>query len=346
MRLRNDQLAAHLQRGLAPVYLISGDEPLQMREAADEVRAAARGQGYTEREVLDPVAGFDWSALQLATESLSLFGERRLLELRLTSPKIGTEGAKALAAYVERPAEETVLLITLPKLERAQTNSQWLKRLEQAGVFVQIWPVDGARLPPWIEQRLRRATLVPEAGVVEMLAERVEGNLLAASQEIEKLLLLNGPGVVTVEQLAESVADSARFDVFGLVDALLYGEAAKGVRMLQGLKAEGVAAPVVLWAMSREIRVLAGMSYEVEAGRNADQVMGAHRVWEKRKPLLRRGLQRRSAHWRRLLRGCAHVDRAIKGLEPDDPWLLLERLALGMADIKLAGAEGRAHPLP
>ncbi len=331
MRLRNDQLAAQLQRDLMPIYLISGDEPLQMQEAADEVRAAARSQGFTEREVLDAAAGFDWSVLNAAAESLSLFGDRRLLELRLNSPKVGSEGSKALSAYAERPPEETLLLITLPKLERAQSNSQWYKQLEQVGVVVQIWPVEGNRLPPWIEQRLRRAGLVPDVGVVEMLADRVEGNLLAASQEIEKLLLQYGPGVVTQVQLAESVADSARFDVFGLVDTLLVGEVAKGLRMLQGLRAEGIAAPVVLWAISREIRALAQMAHEVEQGRSADQVMDAHRVWDKRKPLVRRGLQHRSALWRQLLSICARADRAIKGLDTVDPWLLFEDLVLGMA---------------
>lgn len=329
--MRNDQLATHLQQELASIYLISGDEPLQMQEAADEVRAAARSQGFTEREVIDPVAGFDWSALNAAAENLSLFGDRRLLELRLNSPKVGTEGAKALTAYAERPPEDTLLLITLPKLERAQSNSKWLKCLEQTGVVVQIWPVEGNRLPPWIEQRLRRAGLVPEPGVVEMLADRVEGNLLAASQEIEKLLLLHGPGVISQERLLESVADSARFDVFGLVDTLLAGEAAKGLRMLQGLRAEGIATPVVLWAISREIRALAQMAHEVEQGRHADQVMGTHRVWDKRKPLVRRGLQRRPALWRQLLSICARADRAIKGLESVDPWLLFEELVLGMA---------------
>ncbi len=335
MRLRNDQLASQLQKQLSPIYLISGDEPLQMQEAADEVRAAARGQGFTEREVLDGAAGFDWAALSAAAESLSLFGDRRLLDLRLASAKVGSEGAKALSAYAEAPPEDTLLLITLPKLERVQSNSQWYKRLEQTGVVVQIWPVEGSRLPPWIEQRLRRAGLIPEPGVVEMLADRVEGNLLAASQEIEKLLLQQGPGVVTQEQLAGSVADSARFDVFGLVDSLLAGEASKGLRMLQGLRAEGVATAVVLWALSREIRSLAQMAHEVELGRNVDQVMGAHRVWDKRKALVRRGLQRRSALWRQLLVICARADRAIKGQDPGDPWSLFEELALGMAGKRL-----------
>ncbi|MCU7921201.1 MAG: DNA polymerase III subunit delta [Candidatus Thiodiazotropha sp. (ex Dulcina madagascariensis)] len=333
MRLRNDQLIARLQRDLAPIYLLSGDEPLQMREAADEIRDTARRQGFNEREVLDQNSGFDWSALRAAAENLSLFGDRRLLELRLSSAKIGAEGAKTLGVYCERPADDTLLLITLPKLEKAQTTSKWLKAIDRLGVIVQIWPVEGARLAPWIEQRLRRAGLIPEAGVVEMLADRVEGNLLAASQEIEKIRLLQGEGVVNAEQLAEVVADSARFDIFGLVDTLLVGETAKGMRMLQGLKAEGVAAPVVLWALSREIRVLAEMAYEVERGQGVDQVMGAHRVWEKRKSMIRKALGRQAAHWRRLLCRCADTDRAVKGLSPADPWLMLQELAQGMAGV-------------
>ncbi|MCU7929615.1 MAG: DNA polymerase III subunit delta [Candidatus Thiodiazotropha sp. (ex Codakia rugifera)] len=335
MRLRNEQLNAHLQRDLAPIYLLSGDEPLQMQEAVDEIRSASRRQGYNEREVLDQGSGFDWSALTTAAESLSLFGDRRLLELRLGSAKVGTEGSKSLSTYCERPAEDTVLLITLPKLERAQANSKWLKKIEGVGVIVQIWPVDGRRLVPWIEQRLRRAGLIPETGVVEMLADRVEGNLLAASQEIEKLLLLYGEGVINPERLTEAVADSARFDIFGLVDTLLSGDLAKGSRMLQGLKAEGVAPAVVLWALSREIRNLAEMASAIEHGASVEQVMAAHRVWEKRKSILRKALGQRAGHWYGLLSECADTDRAIKGLSPADPWLIMQNLAGGMAGLSI-----------
>ncbi|MEW8497909.1 MAG: DNA polymerase III subunit delta, partial [Candidatus Thiodiazotropha taylori] len=290
MRLRNDQLNAQLKRDLAPLYLLSGDEPLQMMEAADQIRQAARQQGFSEREVLDQVSGFDWSALNQAAESLSLFGDRRLLELRLNSAKLGNEGGKALIEYCQRPAEDTVLLITLPKLEKSQMKSKWLQAVDQLGVVIQVWPVEGNRLMPWIEQRLRQAGLVPEAGVVQMLMDRVEGNLLAANQEIEKLLLLQGEGVVTQDQLMQAVADSARFDVFSLLDTLMSGQTAKGLRMLSSLKAEGVAAPVVLWALSREIRSLAEMANELEQGRNSNQVMAAYRVWDKRKPVVGKAL--------------------------------------------------------
>ncbi|MBT3091339.1 MAG: DNA polymerase III subunit delta [Candidatus Thiodiazotropha endolucinida] len=333
MRLRNEQLENHLQQQLAPVYLLSGDEPLQMQEAGDAIRHAAHRQGYSEREVLDQVGGFDWSSLNTAAESLSLFGEKRLLELRLNSGKLGAEGGKCLGAYCQRPAIDTILLITLPKLERMQANSKWYQAVERTGVVVQIWPVEGKRLVPWIEQRLRRAGLIPETGVVEMLADRVEGNLLAASQEIEKLLLLYGQGVVTPEKLIEAVADSARFDIFTLVDTLLEGDITKGSRILQGLKGEGVAAPVVLWALSREIRLLAEMGFEIRLGVGVDQVMAKHHVWDRRKPILRRALQRQVDHWQRLLSDCALADKAIKGLDSADPWLLFQQLARGMAGI-------------
>mgnify|MGYP001818033414 CR=1 FL=1 len=331
MRLRNDQLPAQLGKTLAPVYFLTGDEPLQLGEAADLVRRLAREQGYSEREVLEQGPGFDWNQLDQAADSLSLFGERRLIELRLASAKVGNEGARALAAFADDPPPDTLLLLHAPKLERSQLNAKWVKAIERRGVLVQIWPVEGNRLGPWIEQRLRHAGLIAEPGVVEMLAQRVEGNLLAARQEIDKLLLLYGPGVISADQLAEAVADSARFDVFGLVDTLLAGDAARGVRMLEGLKAEGVAAPVVLWALAREIRALAEMAFEIEQGGSAEQVLGSYRVWEKRRPLVRKGLKRRAAHWRRLLRGCALTDRLVKGLDRGDPWLKLQDIALGIA---------------
>ncbi len=333
MRLRNEQLTGHLQQQLAPVYLVSGDEPLQMREATDAIRLAARQQDYSEREVLDQGSGFDWSGLNTAADSLSLFGEKRLLELRLNSAKVGAEGGRSLSAYCERPAIDTLLLITLPKLDRTQTNSKWYQAIERLGVVVQVWPVEGGRLMPWIEQRLRRAGLIPEAGVVQMLADRVEGNLLAANQEIEKLLLLYGQGVVTPEQLIEAVADSARFDIFSLVDTLLNGDVSKGIRILQGLRAEGIAAPVVLWALSREIRQLAEMGFEVTHGKPVERVMTEHRVWDRRKPILRKSLRHQAGHWQRLLADCAQADRAIKGLDPADPWLLFQQLARGMAGL-------------
>ena len=221
MRIGIQQLERHLKQGLAPIYLLTGDEPLQMGESADSIRLQARRQGYSGRDILEADTRFDWGQLAAEANSLSLFAEKRILDLRIPGGKPGTTGGKALVEYTQRPAEDTLLLITLPKLERAQANSKWLKAVEKTGVVIAIWPLEGRQLPSWIEQRMRTAGFQPDSGVVEMLADRVEGNLLAARQEIDKLLLLYGPGRISPEQLTQSVADSARYDVFGLIDSAL-----------------------------------------------------------------------------------------------------------------------------
>lgn len=338
MRVRPHELANHIQRqGIAPIYLISGDEPLQLNETADTVRSAARARGFTGRDVLEAGPRFDWSELTAEANSLSLFAEQRIIDLRVPSGKPGRDGGKALSEYAARPPEDTLLLITLPKLDKGQTSSKWLKALEARGVFIQIWPIEGNRLQPWIEQRMRQAGLTPGPEVVAMLTERIEGNLLAAAQEIDKLQLLHGAGVITLEQLQESVADSARYDVYGLVDAALEGRVGRVVRMLNGLKAEGTAAPVVLWALAREIRMLCSLAQQVAQGRSAQQaVAGTREVWDKRKPLVSKGLQRLNlGQWRQLMRLCGLADRAIKGQDRQDPWLLLQRICSGMAGAPL-----------
>ena len=348
MRLPPERLNNHLEKSLAPVYLIAGDEPLQHGEAADAVRAQARQRGFSSREVMEQSPQFNWQDLTLAAASLSLFSEQRIIDLRLPSPKIGAEGARALSAYLERPPEDTLLLISSPKLDRAQLGTKWVKAVDEVGVLVQIWPVEGQRLIPWIDQRLRSRGLVASREAVAMLAERVEGNLLAAAQEIEKLLLLQGPGAVSPADLAASVADSARFDIYGLVDAALQGGIGRVQRMLYGLRDEGVAEPLVLWALAREIRVMARMAWDVSRGQAVEQVMGRYRVWDKRKPLVRQGLKRHDlVAWRSLLRECARVDAVVKGQERwADPWEALLSLSTRMAGLHLAGIGESQHGSP
>ena len=339
MQLRQTDLAAHLAKTLLPIYLVTGDEPLQALEAADAVRQSARARGHSTREVLEVDKGFDWGRLAAEAGSLSLFGDRRLLELRLTSPRPGTEGAKAIADYAARPPEDAVLLVLLPKLDRDQNRSAWFKAIDARGAIVQIWPVDVSHLSGWVAQRMRQRGLSPAPGVAEMLAERSEGNLLACVQEIEKLLLLQGPGPVTTAQLAGAVADSARYDVYGLVDTALSGAAARSLRMLRGLRAEGTGETLVLWALAREARMLAEISSALDAGGRLDSVLQVHRVWDKRRPLVQQALRRGStAGWRQALVLCEHCDRATKGQATADPWLLLEDVALAMA--------GRPLPAP
>ncbi|MCB1856663.1 MAG: DNA polymerase III subunit delta [Gammaproteobacteria bacterium] len=337
MKLAYHQLNAQLSRELKPLYLLAGDEPLQMGEAADLIRGQARRQGFLSRELLDVDNQFDWGRLAESANSLSLFAEQRIIDLRIPSGKPGSDGSKALVNYAKRPAEDALLLITMPKLERAQLSSTWYRSLDNIGISVQIWPVEEQQLPGWIEHRMRHAELKPAPEVIPMLVERCEGNLLAARQEIEKLVLLFGPGRITSEQLLSCVADSARFDVFALVDSALEGRAGRCLRILDGVRAEGIPAPVVLWALARELRLLTTLASEVTPKRPVRQVVAANRaVWEKRKPIVVKGLRRLDTRaWRSLLKRCARIDRAIKGRGQEDPWHLMEDTVLRMAGVEL-----------
>ncbi|WP_434773227.1 DNA polymerase III subunit delta [Pseudomonas entomophila] len=336
MKLAPAQLDKHLQGTLAPVYVVSGDDPLLCQEAADAIRAAARHQGHDERQVFSADANFDWGHLLLAGASLSLFAQKRLLEVRLPSGKPGDKGAAALIDYVSRPAEDTVLLVSLPRLDASAQKSKWGKALIDSAQcqFVQIWPVDAHQLPQWINQRLARAGLSAQREAVDLIAARVEGNLLAAAQEIEKLKLLADGNQVTVDTVQAAVADSARFDVFGLVDAVLKGEASHGLRMLEGLRGEGVEAPVILWALARELRLLAGIAQQFSQGIPLDKAFSQAKppVWDKRRPLVSKALQRLSApRWNQLLVDAQRIDAQIKGQSEGSPWVGLARLVLLMA---------------
>ncbi len=330
-QVRPDRLAAQLQQSLAPVYFIHGDETLLVNECADAVRAAARAQGYSDREVFSVAAGFDWNAPLAASDSLSLFAERRILELRIPSGKPGKDGSEFLRNYAERPAEDTLLLITSGKLEASARRSKWVQALDQAGVAVAVWPVEAAQLPAWLERRLRSHGLRASGEALELIAGRVEGNLLAAAQEVEKLYLLHGAGELDADTVADLVADSARYDVFGLVDTALAGDAAHAQRMLSGLRGEGVEPVLVLWALAREIRTLTAMARELQ-GSSLSQVLASHRVWDKRKPQVSAALQRiRGRQWWQLLQRCAHLDCVIKGRAAGSAWDELLQLTLSLA---------------
>jgi len=332
MRVYPDKLNGHLGKQLAASYLVSGDEPLQLGECCDAIRTAARGAGHATREVLEAGSGFDWQQLTAEAASFSLFAEKKIIDLRIPNGKPGAEGSKTLVAYCNDPPPDTLLLVTLPKIDRQQQNSKWFKALDTLGVIVQVWPVDQQRLPAWIEQRLQAAGIQPGREAVRMLADRVEGNLLAARQEIEKLLLLHGPGPLDADQLAAAVADSARYDVFELVDTALRGEAARCVHILEGLRGEGLAPAVVLWALHREVRSMAQISADVAKGLSPDHAITRARVFSKRTGLVRQALSHlRTAQWLSLLERCHQADSAIKGLGSGSPWLVLEDIVLSMS---------------
>jgi len=333
-QLRADQLASQLAGGLSPVYFIHGDETLLVGECADAVRATAREQGYSDRQVFSADSGFDWNRLSAASDSLSLFSERRILELRLPTGKPGREGARALSEYAGRLPEDTVLLVISAKLEANARKSKWVQALDKAGVSVPVWPVEMAQLPAWIDRRMREHNMLPNRDALQLIADRVEGNLLAAAQEIEKLYLLHGPGPLDLETVAELVADSARYDIFVLVDAALAGDAAYAQRVLTGLRGEGVEPVLVLWALSREIRSLASMARAVKGGMPLGRVLTERRVWEKRKLLISGVFQRiHGRQWWVLLQRCALIDRVIKGRAPGSAWDELLQLTLRLAGV-------------
>ena len=341
MQLRPEQLPQHLKKQLAPIYFLYGDELLLQQEAADLIRAAARAHGYTEREVFNVERDFDWNRLTEASNNLSLFAERRILEVRMPTGKPGDAGGRALREYAARPADDTLLLIISGKLDAQQRKSKWVTDLEAAGVGVQIWPVDARALPQWIRARMQGLGLEPTADAVQLLAERVEGNLLACKQEIDKLALLVGTGPVDAAAVTAAVADSARFDVYALVDSALAGEPERCLRMLAGLRSEGVEPVLVSWALARELRSLAGMAWELRRGEPAGSLMGRHRVWKNRQALVGRALGRHAPDsWLELLAGCARLDRMVKGQAPGKPWDELVQLCLRLAGRPLPLASG------
>jgi DNA polymerase-3 subunit delta len=336
MRLRIEQLDKHLQGKLAPIYVIGGDEPLQVQEARDAIRAAAARQGFDERVLLSAETGFDWDQLRAHADSLSLFGDKLIIDLRLVSGKPGDAGARALRDYAANPPEDNLLIVTLDKFDRSSVASQWYKALDAAGAAIRTWPVEARQLGTWIRRRAAARGVTLSAAAAEALGERVEGNLLACAQEIDKLHMVHGAATLDLEDVLRSVADSARFDVFDLADAALAGDSARSVRILHGLREEGVAPPLLAWALTRELRGLGRMATDVAGGASMAEVMGRHRVWDKRRALVSAALRRHPAPvWLDILRQAASTDRITKGGAPGDPWDALERLALAMGGVML-----------
>lgn len=334
MRLYPDKLGQHLKTTLAPIYLIAGDETLLVQECCDQIRQQCRAAGFNERQIFHVDKQFDWNLLLAENQSLSLFGDRKLLELRLPTGKPGDAGAKALREYAESASADNLLLITSGKIDKAATNSKWFKALDSAGVTVQVWPVGARELPRWLEQRFAAAGLKASDDAIALLGDRVQGNLLAAAQEIEKLKLVADGAFIDASTVSQAVADSARFDVFGYVDHCLLGQGSAALRALRGLAGEGVDPLAVLWALARELRTLYLCATDIAAGSGIERVLDNARVWDSRKTLVKTALQRhRPRRLGRLLQQANDVDRAVKGMAGDDPWVLLERLTVNLAGL-------------
>jgi DNA polymerase-3 subunit delta len=343
MQLAPAQLAAHLQKGLKPLYTLHGDEPLLVQEAADAIRAAARARGYTERSV-HTVAGahFDWGAVLAAAGAMSLFADRQLLEVRIPSGKPGKDGSAALQQLAEGAAgnDSTLTLVMLPRLDRMTRSAAWFAALEGAGVSLAFEPIERAALPPWIAQRLALQGQRVRAGEegqrsLQFFADRVEGNLLAAHQEIQKLALIYPAGELGFEQLEAAVLDVARYDVARLSTAVLSGQVVRAARMLDGLQAEGEAAVLVHYTLADDIRALKRVKDALAEGRPLPLALREQRVWGAKERLFERVLPRLEAGALDELLQAAHkVDGIVKGLRfpgwPADGWQALQRLAMDL----------------
>lgn len=335
MQLRLDALQPHLSKTLSPLYTITSNEPLLVLEAVDSIRRAARQQQFTEREVLTAERSFKWDELLAASQSQSLFGDKKLVELRIPTGKPGKDGGKAIQEYTQQLHTDCLTIITLPKLDFATQKTAWNTALKDAGVYIDIPVIERPQLPQWIQQRLTQQQQSTDMNSVQFIADRVEGNLLAAHQEIQKLGLLYPAGTLSFEQVQDAVLNVARYDVFKLNEAMLAGDSARFIRMMRGLEGEGEALPLVLWAVSEEIRTMIKIKASIEQGRTLQAVLKEYRIWGVRERLMGKALQRNSlSHLTHALQETAQIDKMIKGLRSDqfagDTWDALSQVGLKM----------------
>ena len=332
MKLTADKIVSQLARGLAPIYFVCGDEPLIAGETIDTIRAAARRQGYDERESHTADARFDWAALRAGLNNMSLFASRKIVEIRLSTGKPGREGGAAIVELIADPPPDTLFIISSPQLDKSAGSSKWAQTLERDAVWVGIRGLPPAHLPAWIGQRMKAAGLTCDDDALEILADRIEGNLLAAQQEISKLVLLADGQRITADSIRQSVADGARFDVYQLADAAISQDVARAVRILYGLRSEGVAPALTLWALVREANALISVWTRVDQGVPASRAMNEARIWRARQPMLARALKNHNeASVRRLASSAGAADRIVKGARLGQPWNALLELVLLIA---------------
>lgn len=338
MKIPANRLYGQLEKSLLPCYLVTGDEPLIVQESLDAIRDAARKAGFLTRERFNATTGFDWQDLDAAGSNLSLFADRRIIDLTVPTGKPGKIGGAAIAGLAERAGDDLLFVVNAPKLERKTASTAWVKALERRGVVVQVWPVGARDMPGWIAERMQSHGLKPDRDAARLIADRVEGNLLAAQQELEKLRLLLGAGAVTAADVERAVADSSRYDVYKLADAAVGGDARRAIRILGGLRDEGVDAVIVVWALTRELRALAGLADSISAGAALGAAMRERRIWSSRQGIVRACIGRHDGRdFHRLIQAARRADAAAKGQLAADPW----QLATGIV-VELAGARARA----
>ena len=322
MKIYPDKLQGQLARELLSLYIVSGDEPLLVQESSDLIRDELRKAGFSERDLFHVDSNFDWQQVTYSNGSMSLFADKKIIELRMSSAKPGKEGAAALTELCANISEDNCILLVMSRLDAATQRTKWFKTLEGLGGFVQVWPVDAKQLPRWIENRFKRVGLTASREAVQALVERIEGNLLAAVQEIERMKLCSTTGRIEIDEVMGGVADSARYDVFLLIDAALEGNTSRVVRILDGLQLEGTEPLFLNNMLAREIRNLSAMAHKVDQGQSVDAVLRSGRIWDKRKTPVAACLKRhRATDLERMQSRLSLVDRMVKGLEDTGrPW--------------------------
>ena len=341
MNLKAEQLSTHLSsQGLSSTYIISGDELLLVQESADAIRKKATLSGYTERKIFHVDSKFDWNTILAEANSMSLFSEKKFIEIRIISGKPGDKGSKVLQEYLEKIAAETLTLIITPKLEHSSTKSKWFNAISSKGAALQIWPISSSHLPQWLNRRLIDSGIKVSREALGILTDKVEGNLLAATQEIEKLKLLAPTEEVTGETMSDIITDSAKFNVFILLDTIMEGNAQKACRILRGLRGEGTDITIILWAITRDLRILIKGSEIISARKNIDSALQKLGVWERRKPLIKKAIERIPIkQLQQILKLSGGIDRAIKGVRLGSPWDELTTLTLMLCGVRSINAK-------
>ena len=335
MRLRPEQLKTHLERsGKMPVYFVSGDEPLQKLESIDQIRNHYQKQGYDERIIFEVNKSFDWNQINEASSNLSLFSNNKIIELRMAAPKPGRQGGIFLQQYVENENNDTVLIISSDKIDKGTQNNKWVKAIDKAGLMIQVWPIGPAQLPGWIQARMQNRQKKITHDAARLIAERVEGNLLAAQQEIEKLLLLIEKDRIDIEDIMGAVADSSRYNVFDMLESAFVGNIDRTLLMLNGLKNEGTEPLLLFGALMWEYRRLCSIAYEYEAGTQLENIFRSYRIWDQKKRPITSVLKRHtSKSLDRLLNYCAVIDKTLKSGQRDRAWDQFSTLLLAIAGI-------------
>jgi DNA polymerase-3 subunit delta len=336
MQLTANQLIFSRGEELLPVYLVSGDEPLQQGEAVDLIRKKARANGFLNREIFHVAAKFDWNQVFAACLTQSLFAEKNLIEINLPSAKPGRDGSAAIEELIAEMSTDNQLIIVTGKVDKASKNTKWYKAIDKRGGIIHVWPLTDDKLTQWLKKRLQHKGMAASEQAIKYLAESVEGNLLAAAQEIEKLHVLYGPVQLSEADVFESVADNARYNVYTLTDSLLAGNVERTIQVLTGLLGEKLAAPIVIWALMRELRVLAALSLEKQTTGGTHATFKNHRVWDSKKGVYLSAVSRGTVQqWQGLIQATAHAERIIKGVERGEEWLVIEQICLAFCRPRL-----------